>query len=175
MPGSCSTRLRVSVVLPAPEGEERMRRSPRRWWADASATALLHVLDLLAELLHGRLEIEADPRHGHVPGLGAERIGLPAELLRQEVEAPPNRPAGAQKVARRGDVGAQAVDLLADVGARREQDRLLMEPRRIERPAGVEQGGDLLLQPRPDGFGLAGRRRLGGFDETFHSGEVALD
>src|SRR3982751_1789160 len=100
MPESCSTRLRVSVVLPAPEGEERMRRSPRRR-GDPSATALFHVLDLLAELLHGRLEVEPDPRHGYVPGLRTERIRPPPELLRKKVEPPPARPASTQKVARR--------------------------------------------------------------------------
>ena len=52
----------------------------------------LHVLNLLAELLDHGLQVEPDPRQGDVVGLGAERVGLAAEFLRQEVEPAADRP-----------------------------------------------------------------------------------
>src|SRR3954462_6754331 len=172
---SCSIRLRVSVVLPAPGGDDRISNSPRRPKTAPSATPLLHVLDMLPELIDGRLQIEADPRHGHVVGLGAERVRLPAEFLGQEVETAADRAAGAQEVSRGGDMRAQAVDFFPDVGARREKNRFLVQPRRIERSSCIEQLGDLSLKPRPDGLRLPRRTRLGGLDKALHRIEVPLD
>ena len=63
-----------------------------------------------------------------VDRLGAQRVGLAVELLRQEIEAPPGRLARVEQLARAGDVRAQALQLLLDVGARRQHRRLLVEP-----------------------------------------------
>jgi len=58
--------LRVSVDFPAPEGEDRISRTPRRGVENWSDTRLLQILHLLAELIDHSLEVEADPREGHV-------------------------------------------------------------------------------------------------------------
>src|SRR4051812_26485032 len=107
MSGSSRVRLRVSVDLPAPDGDDRIRRSPRRV---SSATALLHVLDLLAELLDHGLEVEPEAREGDVVRLGAERVGLAPELLGEEVEPAPDCAAGCEKLARRRDMGDEPVE-----------------------------------------------------------------
>ena len=70
------------------------------------------------------------------------------------------RPAGSlavEQLARRGDVRGQALQLLLDVGARRQQRRLLVEARLVEGDAGLQQPADLLLQPLADGCGRARR------------------
>ena len=63
MPWSCSTRLRVRVDFPAPDGEERIRRTPRRAVIGGLVrpAILLDVLNLFAELLDDGLEVEPDP------------------------------------------------------------------------------------------------------------------
>src|SRR5215212_594464 len=123
MPRSSRTMLRVMVDFPAPDGEERIRRSPRRFRIDIP---LLHVLDLLAELLDHGLQFEAEPRQGDVVRLGADRVCLAAELLREEVEATTNRSAVSEEGARRLHVSAEPVELLADVGAGCDEHRLLV-------------------------------------------------
>src|SRR5579871_2124267 len=90
--------MRVSVVFPAPEGEERIRIIPRR----RAPIISLDVLNLLAELLDLSLEFKPLGREAHVVRLRAERIGLPAELLRQEIEPPPDRAARRKEIARGG-------------------------------------------------------------------------
>src|SRR3954447_20939509 len=97
--GSSPSSLREIVVLPAPEGEERTNISPRRLTStnpDDPAGAFiasplvpgespsLDVLDLLAQLLDRRLELDADRGEADIRTLGAERVGLAVELLAQE-------------------------------------------------------------------------------------------
>src|ERR1700761_4091758 len=79
---SCSS-MRVSVVLPAPEGEERIRIIPRRRMRPRS----FDVLHLLAQLLDMRAQFEPLRRQRSVVRLGAQGIGLAPELLGQKIQA----------------------------------------------------------------------------------------
>jgi hypothetical protein len=69
-------------------------------------------------------------------------------------------------------VGAQPVELLADVRARRDEHRLLMKAVRIERGLAVEDLRDLRFEPRADRFGPAGGRRVGLVNEALDGVEV---
>ena len=69
----------------------------------------------------------------------------------------------------------QTVELLADVGARGDQHRLLVEARRVEALSRVEKRRNLRLEPRPDGLRLTGGARLRLVDEPRHRDEMALD
>ncbi len=122
---SAGSSRRSTAGSPGPPGRDCgsgstfRRRTARRGSAGvraASMTAatlgpLLHVLNLLAELLDHRLEVEADPRQRDVVGLGAERVGLAAEFLRQEIEPAPDRAARREELAgaaARGRAGDRA-------------------------------------------------------------------
>src|ERR1700712_5843775 len=107
-----SAMARVSVVLPAPEGEDRIRIRPRRPTGSRGfafvpvifvSTSLLDVLNLLAELLHDGLQVESDPRQADVVRLRAQGIGLAPEFLGQEIEAPANGAPGRDQLARGGE------------------------------------------------------------------------
>src|SRR5205807_5748208 len=90
---------RESVVLPAPEGEDRTSMRPRRAttaplrWSFSAGIASFQILDLLAELLDHALELEPDIGELDVVRFGAERIGLAVELLSEEIEPPTDRAA----------------------------------------------------------------------------------
>src|SRR5665213_629966 len=99
----CSS-MRVKVVLPAPEGDDRISISPRRssvspadrtisdksWVRSPTCIALLDILNLLAELLDFDAQFEADRRQARVIRFGAKRICLATELLRKEIELSPD-------------------------------------------------------------------------------------
>ena len=57
MPGSASSSRRASVVLPAPEGDDSTSMRPLLRDARSIAPSL-DVLDLLAQLIDHRLELE---------------------------------------------------------------------------------------------------------------------
>src|SRR5438552_936926 len=92
MRGSARTRW-ISVVFPAPDGDEMMKRSPGVMLTpvEVLARSSLNVLHLLLERLDVRLEVEDNPRGADLPDLRARRVDLPVELLRQVVEALPDR------------------------------------------------------------------------------------
>src|SRR5262245_60005579 len=125
--------MRDNVVLPAPDGEDSTSMSPRRAIASlprpcfeplAPLAALFKVLHLLAELLDQALELEPDIGELEIVRLGAQRVGLAVELLRQEVEPAADRAAVAQHLARLRHVRGEPVELLAHVGLAGHQDRL---------------------------------------------------
>ena len=87
--------LRASVDFPAPEGEERMIKRPRR------VMDLLNVLHLLAHLVDGRLEVKPDPGEGLKARLGTHRVGLAVEFLHQKVELAPHQTALPDQFSRR--------------------------------------------------------------------------
>src|SRR5690606_3979950 len=78
--GWSATRRRDSEVLPAPDGLEITSIRPRR-----RRSGSLDILHLLAELLDGRLQLQANRGEGRGGGLRAQGVGLTVELLRQEV------------------------------------------------------------------------------------------
>src|SRR6478736_6521076 len=126
---SCSRSRRVSVVFPAPDGEDSTSISPRREMVSFSRFAViasLDVLDLLAELLHLGLEIEAYDGQGHVIRLGTKGVRLARKFLGQKVEPSADRTTLAHEFARRADMRMEPVDLLPDVRLRGDQDGLLV-------------------------------------------------
>src|SRR5580704_8912916 len=130
---SCNN-MRVSVVLPAPEGEERINKRPRRLVAMAGS---LDILNLFAQLLDLAAQIEADRSQGDVVRLGAERIGLARQFLREKIEPPADWPAGAHQFARRRHMGRQPIELLANIGLGGQKHRLLMKAVLVEAAAGL--------------------------------------
>src|SRR4029453_3479979 len=155
--------MRDSVVLPAPDGDDSTNISPRRstpskpWPA---AITSLQILDLLAELLDDIFHFEPGIGELDVVRLGAAGIDLAVEFLRQEIESPPHRPALAEHLARLGDVGGNAIELLADVRLGRDQQRFLGQAVLIEAVGGFQECRDLFAEPRTDRLGLAAGRRL---------------
>src|ERR1700737_5348156 len=87
-------RLRGKVVLPAPDGEERISIKPRPRalavcsFAERSSRCkfLLDILDLFAELLDLDAQFEAEPRQARVIRFGAQGIGFPGTFLGKEGE-----------------------------------------------------------------------------------------
>src|SRR4028119_657754 len=131
----------MRVVLPAPEGAERMKSSPRCMQTprgelggtrapDRNTKQLFDVLYLLPGLLAQHLGVENRAGHFGVAALGAEGVQLAEDLLGEEVEPL----AGGAGVAGDGEemlqVGTQPVDLLAAVAAVGQQRPLLGEGRR---------------------------------------------
>src|SRR5215831_1696484 len=77
----CSS-IRVRVVLPAPEGEERINIRPRLPPGRAVPSVSIRSLDILrlfAQLLHFDLQFQADRRQGGVVRFCTERVGLAPE------------------------------------------------------------------------------------------------
>ena len=115
------------------------------------------VLHLLAQLVDHRLHVQAD--RGQARSFDLEHSVLTSRLnscARKSSRRPTAPPLGEQ-LARGGDMGVEAVDLLADVGPGGEQHRLLVQPVGIERRRGVEERRDLLGEAGADGFGRARR------------------
>src|ERR1700731_2985514 len=79
----CSS-IRVKVVLPAPDGEERISIKPRPRALtvcsfaarSSSCKVLLDILERCAELLDLDAQFEAEPRQARVVRLGTKRICL---------------------------------------------------------------------------------------------------
>src|SRR6476619_1733679 len=112
---------RESVVLPAPEGDDRTNIIPLRF------TPSLQIRDLLAELLDHGLELKPDIGELHVGCLGAQRIRFAIELLRKKIEPTADRGTLAEKLLGLRNVGGEAVKLLADIGLGGEQNGFLVQ------------------------------------------------
>src|SRR5947207_13496451 len=111
--GSRASRRRDNVVLPAPDGDDSTSSKPRRGSSGGDGLwRLLDILHLLAKLIDDGLERKPGPDQGRVGRLGAPRIGLAVELLRQEVEPPTDRLARLQQFPGCLDMGSQPIDLL---------------------------------------------------------------
>src|SRR4051794_11367570 len=140
---SSPSSLREIVVLPAPEGEESTSIRPRRLTSmkpDVAAGAVivpmspftgspsLDVLDLLAQLLDGGLQVDADGGEADIGALGAEGVGFGVELLAEEVELASDRAALGDEIARRRDMRRQPVQFFPDVGLARQDCGFLCQP-----------------------------------------------
>jgi len=110
---------------------------------------------LLPELVDGGLQVEPDAGQLAVGRFRTQRVGFTIEFLRQEIEAPADRIADCDQAARFRDVGAETVDLLADVGFGGEHGDFLLEAFGRHR-AGREEIGKLRLEPALDRGGLGG-------------------
>ena len=158
--------MRVSVVLPAPEGEDRIRIIPRRL-GFAILRSHSTFCDLLAELLDLRPEFKPLRGQRDVVRLGAEGVGLAAELLGEEIEPPADRPALVDEGAGGGDMRLQPVELLADVRPGGDEDRLLVQPVLVEAARDLHQRRDAFGEPRLDRLGPPRRIRVGGERQPF--------
>ena len=157
-PSRASSALAI-VDLPAPDGDDRTSIRPRRAIRRAGVLAtaaekLIDVLNLLAELLDGRLQIEPDAGEFDVRRLGAQRVRLAVQLLAEEVELPADRPTVVEQRQRRLMMRPQPVELLARVRLGGQQRRLLRQALRRQCRRLPEQRRQLIAQPRED------RRRL---------------
>ena len=95
IPGSASINRRASVVFPAPDGDDRIYRSPRRATGPTALPSLrvdvsLNVLHLLAELIDNALKTKARARNIDGIGLRAKGVGFPVEFLREKIEFAPD-------------------------------------------------------------------------------------
>src|ERR1700724_633747 len=156
--------IRVKVVLPSPDGEERISIKPRPRalavcsFAERSSRCkfLLDILDLFAELLDLDAQFEAEPRQARVVRFGAQGIVFPGKFLGKEVEPAAGRAALRQKFVGRADVRGKPVPFFPDIGLGRQHDRLLAQTILVE----IRVFGKIskrLSKARPDRLGLAGR------------------
>src|ERR1051325_11608460 len=79
---SCARTRLISVVFPAPEGPETMKRVPSGW-------KLLDILHLFADPLDFGFQFYNDGSEGRGARLRAHRVDLAQHLLRQEIELLP--------------------------------------------------------------------------------------
>src|SRR5262245_29974389 len=164
--------MRESVVLPAPEGEDRTSISPRRLISAnplccSTLTAkapLFDVLDLLAKLLDGHLEVDAQTRQLDVGRLGTKRIRLAIQLLAEKVELAADGSAGVDQRLHCADMRGQPVKFLADIRLGGKQGRFLGQTFRAGQGKLIKQILELGAQTFRDGLWLSLRdasRRLG--------------
>src|SRR5262245_4820108 len=100
-------------------------------------TRLLNVLDLLAQPLELRLQLHHPVRDRRIAALRPDRVRFAHELLEQELELAPDRPARPARVdqlAKLIDVAAQPHDLLGHVHALGRERDLLVQARLVEQP-----------------------------------------
>src|SRR6266508_2239343 len=116
------TRL-ISVVFPAPEGPDTMKRVPSGW-------KLLDILHLFADPLDLGFQFYNDGSERRGARLRAHRVDLAQHLLRKEVELLPGRLFLL-------DVVRQPRDLLGDVAALDHHDHFLGDPLLRHRDAGL--------------------------------------
>src|SRR5262245_600634 len=107
---SALSRRRASVVLPAPEGEDKTNSRPRLSIFGSGECGLvsLNVLHLLAHLIDHRLQFQAGARRLLVVGLGAQGIGFAVELMSQKIETTTGQLTRAQPLEGRRGVAADA-------------------------------------------------------------------
>src|SRR5580704_6695706 len=132
--------IRVKVVLPAPDGEDRISIKPRPRalavcsFAERSSSCkfLLDIMDLFAKLLDLDAQFEAGPRQARVVRLGAKRIGLARKFLGKEVEPAASRAALRQKLVGCGGVCSKTVQFFPDIGLGRQHESLLVQTILVE-------------------------------------------
>src|SRR5215213_4606364 len=173
---SLSSNWRDSVVLPAPDGDDRTSINPRRWIADVPLS--FDILDLLPQALDGALQIDADARQLDVGRLRAERVGLAIELLAEEIELAADRivrPCIGQQGPGLRDVGRQPVELLADVGLADQQRHFLGEALLGERRRAFEQLAKLGLEAGAHRADLRGGAVGCPFAQVLDLADMAVD
>src|SRR5919108_5651932 len=127
--------------------------------------ALLKVLDLFAHLLQHALAGQRGLAQLEIVRLARHRVHLAPQLLEQEVEPPPHRPALVQHERQLGQVRAQPCQLLGDVGLVGPHRGLGEDPRLVDGGA-TEQRADPLAQALLAPAGADRRPRGPGLPET---------
>src|SRR4051794_9593561 len=124
MPGRSRIR-ETRVLLPLPEGPETTTRRPGRLVqcergpiaTPRGLAGSLNVLDQFPDLLQLPLDLDDAPADLDVVGLRADGIGLAAHLLDDELQLAAGAVGAADHLGVLLEVGAEAGDLLGDVGA----------------------------------------------------------
>src|SRR5262249_50955607 len=132
--GCRPSSLFLSVVFPAPEGDDRMRRRK----SSAPRSGSLDILHLLAHPLDLRLHLDHRVRDGAVLRFRADSMDLARRLLQKEIEPPADRLARAEVRLELREVALEARQLLGDVALVGEERDLLREPSRVDRGHGAE-------------------------------------
>src|SRR5690606_20400353 len=125
----------------------------------------LNVLHLLADLVDQHLQLDRGVAGARVDRLASERVGLPVELLQQEVQAPAHGLLLAEHAPDFVDVAGQAVELLVHVELLQRQHQFLLDPRRI---GGLGEVGQ--ARGEPGALALADQRH-----QAAHFSRDALD
>src|ERR1700722_20000444 len=133
------------------------------------------VLNLFAQLLDLTAHVQANCGERDIVRLGAERVGLSRQLLRQKVETTSDRAAGAYQLPRGGDMSRQPVEFFADVRLGRQEDRLLMQTVLVEAAACVEKGGDGLSETGANRLRPAARIVVGGLGQSGDRGQAFIE
>src|SRR5688572_21939717 len=81
IPSKRALRAEVSVVLPAPDGEDTMR----------SSGELFDILDLFAQSLELCFEFHDEMRERGIRALGANRVCFSPYFLQEELQTSPHR------------------------------------------------------------------------------------
>ena len=149
--GSRSSRRRVIVVLPAPEGEDSTSRKPRRRIAVAGAARRAHSRFCTCSRNCSIAALSARPMRVSSISADFEHSVLASRLSSWHRKSSwrPTASPFAKQLAGLRDMGAQPVELLADVAARHQQRQLLRDPLlRHRRRQIVERGQRLLAAAR---------------------------
>src|SRR6266576_6235158 len=125
----------ISVVFPAPDGPDTMKRVPSGW-------KLLDILHLFAYPLDLGFQFYNDGSQHRGARLGAHGVDLAQHLLREEVELLASRLLASDGLLDLIDVMRQPGQLLGDVAFLHHQDHFLRDAVLIDFDAGG--GGDLL-------------------------------
>src|SRR5436189_560536 len=143
---SCSRTRLISVVFPAPEGPETMKRVPSGW-------KLLDILYLFADPLDLGFQFYNDGSQHRGARLRAHRVDLAQHLLREEVELLAGRLLAADGLLDLLDVMGQPRQLLGDVALLHHEHYFLGDAVLVDLDA--RGAGDLLHAL------LIGRQHLG--------------
>src|SRR5713101_9201556 len=135
----------TSVVLPAPDGAETMKRRPRDPLTDPLPVSL-DILHLLAQLLELGLRRDDELGYAEAIGFRPHRIHLAVHLLQQKVELPPARLGAVRQRDPVRHVTPKPRNLFADIGTRCDPNDLLPD-RRLVRLERRPQLADALHQP----------------------------
>ncbi len=174
---SDSIRLRIRVVLPAPDGAESRKSSPCVRAASNAAgggVRSFDILHLLPDLFTEQPGIQPELHDARVAAFGAQGIELAQQLLGEEVEVPPDRPAAPRNLLR-ADRGERPADP-SPPGRRSSppgrRSRRAGAPRRRRSPSSTRataaarsrrsprgpRGGGRAASPRPRAAGPGWRR-----------------
>src|SRR5215469_16715084 len=105
MLGWSLSSARTRLVLPAPEGAVTRNRRPR----------LLKVLHLFPHLLDEHFQVHHLLGDGRILGLRTQGVGLPVELLHEEIQPPAHGLAALEGVVEFLEMAAETVQLLGHV------------------------------------------------------------
>ena len=174
MPRSSRTRLRVSVDLPAPDGDERINSSPRRLRHTVTArysTFCTCSRNCSTTALRSSPIRDSETSFALAQSVFASRPNSCARKSRRRPTDRRRRPAAR---APPSTWARKAIQFLADVRARGDQHRLLVQPVRIERRPAVERVAAIIASSRArDRLGLSRRRRFGFADEALDRVDLA--